>query len=157
MESRPEVPVVPPPTPIAKVPRLIRHGGLAPREYKAARGYSVGEIEAVGLSVKEARLLGIYVDERRRTVHEANVKALAEWLEKVKKGEIRPPPPTLPKVIKVKLDRGRVFKGKTMAGRRMRGLLSVKYRYTHRYKWKRKQKERLLKKRHEVARHKGGH
>jgi len=152
-----EKPVVPPPPPIAKVPRLIKYGGVPPREYKVARGYSVGEIKALGLTVKQARLLGIYVDERRKSVHEENVKALGEWLEKVRRGEIAPPPPTLPKVIVVKRDLRRVFKGKTMAGRRMRGLLSLKYRHTHNYKWKKKAKERRLRKRHEAIRHKGGH
>ncbi|RLF05974.1 MAG: hypothetical protein DRK00_02920 [Thermoprotei archaeon] len=146
-----------PPPPIVKVPLLRRFGGVPPKPYRVGRGYSLGEIQAVGLTVKEARLLGIYVDERRKTVHEENVKRLAEWLEAVKRGEVEPAPPTLPKEIVVKPDRGRVFKGKTMAGRRMRGLLSLKYRYTHHYKWGRKQRERELRKRHEATRHKGGH
>jgi len=149
--------VVPPPEPLAKVPVLIRHGGVPPKEYKVARGYSVGEVKEVGLTVREARLLGIRVDERRKTVHEVNVQRLSEWLAKVKAGEVEPPAPALPKEVKVKRDLRRVFKGKTMAGRRMRGLLSLKYRYTHKYKWKRKKKERMLKKRHEAKRAKGGH
>ena len=149
--------VMGPPAPMVKVPKLLRYGGLTPREYKKARGYSVGEISAVGLTIKEARLLGIYVDERRKTTYDFNINALREWLDKVKRGEVIPPRPTLPKRIVVKLDRGRVFKGKTMAGRRARGLLSVKLRQTHNYKWKRKIKERKLKKRHEAKRHKGGH
>ncbi|MCX8185186.1 MAG: 50S ribosomal protein L15e [Sulfolobales archaeon] len=49
--------------------------------------------------------------------------------------------------------RGRVFRGKTMAGRRMRGLLKSRgLKETHHYKWKKKQKERDLKKRHEASR-----
>jgi len=49
--------------------------------------------------------------------------------------------------------RGRVFRGKTAAGRRMRGLLKSRgLRGTHKYKWKKKQKERMLKKRHEASR-----
>lgn len=131
-------------------------GGVPPRQTREGRGYSVGEVKAVGLTVEEARLLGIYVDERRKSVHEHNVKRLQEWLKAVARGEVKPPAPALPKVIAVKPDRGRVFKGKTMAGRRMRGLLSLKYRYTHHYKWGRKQRERELRKRHEATRHKGG-
>lgn len=145
------------PSPVVKVPSLRRFGGLLPKPLRAGRGFSVDEVKAVGLTVSEARLLGIYVDERRKSAHEENVKILQEWLNAVKLGEASLPQPTLPKVHVVKPDRGRVFKGKTMAGRKARGLLSVKYRYTHNYKWARKQRERVLKKRHEAARHKGGH
>ncbi len=149
--------VEPPPPPIVKVPRLITFGGVPPRTYKIGRGYSIGEIEALGLTVREARLLGIYVDERRKTVYQENIERLREWLEKVRKGEIVPPQPTLPKVIKIKRKRGRVFRGCTPAGYRMRGLYSVGLHETHKWKWKKKYKERMLKKRHEATRAKGGH
>lgn len=49
--------------------------------------------------------------------------------------------------------RGRVFRGKTAAGRKMRGLLKSRgLKGTHKHKWKKKQKERELKKRHEASR-----
>lgn len=49
--------------------------------------------------------------------------------------------------------RGRVFRGKTMAGRRMRGLLKSRgLRGTHKWKWKKKARERALRKRHEASR-----
>jgi large subunit ribosomal protein L15e len=49
--------------------------------------------------------------------------------------------------------RGRVFRGKTMAGRRMRGLLRSRgLKGTHHYKWKKKLKEREKRKRHEASR-----
>jgi len=49
--------------------------------------------------------------------------------------------------------RGRVFRGKTSAGRKMRGLIRSRgIRGTHKYKWKKKQKERILKRRHEASR-----
>ncbi|MCS7105208.1 MAG: ribosomal protein L13e [Thermofilaceae archaeon] len=144
------------PSAIVKVPLLSRFNGVPPREKKIGRGYSVGEVEAVGLTTREARLLGIYVDERRKSVNEENIKRLLEWLHSLVKGEASLGTSSLPKIIIVKRDRGRVFKGKTMSGRKARGLLSVKYRYTHNYKWGRKQKERLLHKRHEARRHTGG-
>jgi len=49
--------------------------------------------------------------------------------------------------------RGRVYRGKTAAGRKMRGLLGNRgLRGTHKWKWRKKQKERMLKKRHEASR-----
>ncbi len=52
-----------------------------------------------------------------------------------------------------KQHRGRVFRGLTSAGKKMRGLRRSRgLKYTIKYKWKRKQKERLLKKRHEASR-----
>jgi len=152
-----EAPVISPPKPIVKVPVLKREAGVPSKKYKVGKGYSIGELQKVGLTVEEARKLGIYVDERRESVYEENIKALSEWLEKVKRGEIVPPKPTKAKEAKVKPQRRRVFKGLTKAGRKCRGLLSVKLRETHRYKWKRKAKERKLKKRHEAKRAKGGH
>lgn len=150
---------VEPPVAIAKTPVLRSQGGLPPRSAREARGFSVGEVKAVGLTVREARLLGIYVDERRKSTHEENIERLRQYLIELKKALERgaePPEPALPKMVHVKPDPSRVFRGKTMAGRRARGLLALKLRYTHHYKWKRKQRERLLKKRHEAARHKGG-
>ena len=145
-----------PPPPLVKVPLLRRHGGLPPKPVREGRGYSVAEVRAAGLTVQEARLLGVYVDERRKSLHEDNVKRLIQWLKAVATGGIVPPPPKLPQLHVTKPDRGKVFKGKTMAGRKVRGLLSLKYRYTHHYKWGRKIKERELRKRHEATRHKGG-
>ncbi|MGB9827689.1 MAG: 50S ribosomal protein L15e [Thermosphaera sp.] len=50
-------------------------------------------------------------------------------------------------------NRSRVFRGLTSAGKKMRGLRKSRgISGTTNYKWKRKQKERLLKKRHEASR-----
>ena len=52
-----------------------------------------------------------------------------------------------------KANRGRVFRGLTSAGKKMRGLRKSRgLKGTHKYKWKKKQKERKLKKRHEASR-----
>jgi len=144
------------PPPIVKAPLLRRYGGVPSRRERVGKGYSETEVKAVGLTVREARLLGIYVDKRRKSLHEENVQRLASWLKAVASGEVQLTTVKLPKVVNIKPDRGRVFKGKTMAGRKVRGLLSTKYRYTHNYKWTRKQRERELRKRHEATRHKGG-
>jgi len=49
--------------------------------------------------------------------------------------------------------RGRVFRGLTSAGKKMRGLRKSRgLKHTIKYKWKKKQKERLERKRHEASR-----
>ncbi len=68
---------------IVKKPHLVKQGPV-PAGTRKGRGFSLGEIKAAGISVNEARRLGIYVDKRRKSVHEWNVKALKEFVEKVK-------------------------------------------------------------------------
>ncbi|MEL9991128.1 MAG: ribosomal protein L13e [Thermoproteus sp.] len=141
--------VATPPRPLVKEPASISSGGVT--KWRVGRGFSIGEIRQVGLTVEEARLLGLYVDERRESIHEENVKALREWLVKVLSGEVTPPKPTVAATVKIKPKRGRAFRGLTSAGRRARGLLSVKYKETHARKWKKKARERVLKRRHEAT------
>ncbi len=47
---------------------------------RKGRGFSLGELEEAGLSVKKARALGIYVDLRRKSVYKENVKILKKFL-----------------------------------------------------------------------------
>ncbi len=52
-----------------------------------------------------------------------------------------------------KQHRGRISRGLTSAGKKMRGLRKSRgLKYTVKHKWKKKQRERLLKKRHEASR-----
>jgi len=61
-------------------PILRKDAGKKPRK-KKGRGFSEGELKAVGLDFKKALKLGIPIDKRRKTVHEWNVEALKRWLE----------------------------------------------------------------------------
>ncbi len=52
-----------------------------------------------------------------------------------------------------KQHKGRVFRGLTSAGKKMRGLRKSRgLKYTIKHKWKKKQRERILRKRHEASR-----
>jgi large subunit ribosomal protein L13e len=48
---------------------------------RLGKGFSLGELKAVGLNPKQALKLGIPLDTRRRTVHEENVEKLRKFLE----------------------------------------------------------------------------
>ncbi len=71
-----------PPEPIVKRPILRKHGGLD-QGTRVGRGFSKGELEAVGLDFKTAMKLGLRIDKRRRSVHEWNIQALKEYLKKI--------------------------------------------------------------------------
>ncbi len=67
---------------LVKKPRLIKDRGVEPGLRKG-RGFSVREIEEVGLTIDEARKLGIPVDVRRRSRHEWNVVTLRNYLKSI--------------------------------------------------------------------------
>lgn len=70
------------PKPIVLRPVLRKHGGLD-QGTREGRGFSKGELEAVGLDFKTALKLGLRIDKRRRSVHEWNIQILKEYLEKI--------------------------------------------------------------------------
>ncbi len=73
-----------PPKALVKTPRLISQGKLPPK-WREGRGFSILELKEVGLTIDKARRLGLYVDVRRKSKHEVNVKLLREFLESLRK------------------------------------------------------------------------
>ncbi len=69
---------------LVKRPRLIIDRGLEPGLRKG-RGFSKLELMEVGLSIRDARRLGIPVDPRRRSKHDWNIKILQEYLKSLQK------------------------------------------------------------------------
>ena len=70
--------------PLVKTPRLISRGKTTPK-WREGRGFSILELKEVGLTIDKARRLGLYVDVRRKSKHEVNVKLLREFLESLRK------------------------------------------------------------------------
>jgi len=77
-----------PPEPLVKRPILRVHGGVD-QGLRVGRGFSKGELEAVGLDFEKAMKLGLRIDKRRRSVHEWNIKALREFLEKLRERGVK--------------------------------------------------------------------
>ncbi|MEM3713271.1 MAG: ribosomal protein L13e [Thermoproteota archaeon] len=57
-----------------------RRRGIVPF-WRQAKGFSMGELKEVGLSIDKAKKLGIPVDPRRKSKHEENVNRLKEFLK----------------------------------------------------------------------------
>jgi predicted flap endonuclease-1-like 5' DNA nuclease len=60
--------------------QVMKPSGLRP-----GKGFSLSEVHKVGLTVHQVRKLGIYVDPRRRTLHEFNVQNLKMLVEERKR------------------------------------------------------------------------
>ncbi|MEM2849033.1 MAG: ribosomal protein L13e [Candidatus Bathyarchaeia archaeon] len=60
--------------PVVKIPK-------AGYGFREGRGFSMGELKEAGLSVGKARMMGLYVDTRRRSIRKDNVEALKRFLK----------------------------------------------------------------------------
>jgi large subunit ribosomal protein L13e len=80
---------------------------------RLGKGFSLGELKAVGLNPKQALKLGIPLDIRRKTIHEENVEKLRKFLE-VKRESVGPKPEEA-------LEKPRGRKGKTKRGEEENG------------------------------------
>ena len=61
-------------------PVVFKKGG----GQRLGKGFSLGELEAVGLNPKQAVKLRIPVDARRKTAHEENIEKLRRFLEAIR-------------------------------------------------------------------------
>jgi large subunit ribosomal protein L13e len=85
---------------------------------REGKGFSKGELEAVNLSLSRAKTLGIPVDSRRKTIHDDNIEILKEYIDDAKELDIKVAKPK----FKSKAISGRVYRGKTSAGKKVRNL-----------------------------------
>ncbi len=93
---------------------IVRRGA----KVRTGRGFSLGELSEAGLTVGEARHLGVPVDLNRSTSYKENVERLKAWIEEAKKGGFRFQRPKQSS----KGQRGRAYRGLTSSGKKMRGL-----------------------------------
>lgn len=85
---------------------------------RTGRGFSQDELKEAGLTIGEARHLGVPVDLNRRTSYVDNVGRLKAWVEEAKKEGFRVPRPKQAS----KGHKGRAYRGLTSSGKKMRGL-----------------------------------
>jgi len=98
---------------------VLRASVFGKKGVREGRGFSLGELSAAGLKVDEAFRLGVPVDRRRGTKHDDNVEKLKTYVEEAKKAGISVKKPRMT----AKPKRGRVYRGLTGSGRRVRGLV----------------------------------
>ncbi len=139
LSSESAQPIIETPEPIVLTP-LVWRGKYNIAKQRVGRGFSVGELKEAGISKERAKLLGIHIDIRRKSVYKENIEALKRFLEAYKEGKVLV-------VLRKKLrgsspQSGRVFRGLTPAGKKSRGLVKSRYKESHKRKWKMARKPR---------------
>lgn len=134
--------IVEPPKPIVLTP-LIRKGKYSTAKPRDGKGFSLGELKEAGISKEQAKALGIYIDERRRSVHKENIEMLKQFIEAYKEGKVLVV--TRKKKVGASPQSGRVFRGLTPSGKKSRGLVKSRYKESHKRKWKRHAKHPVRK------------
>ncbi len=124
--------------PQARAPFVVYRRGSRRLKMREARGFSIGEVKAAGATASEVRRVGFYVDERRQSNRESNVKILKDLIKAVSKLQgIHPKPKReTPSSMTSGPHKGRAFRGLTPAGRKSRGFTKIGLGETHRHKWR---------------------
>ena len=63
---------------------IVYQPGTGRREKRVGRGFSIGELKEAGITIHDAKKLGIYVDKRRKSIHKENVEYLRELSKSLK-------------------------------------------------------------------------
>jgi large subunit ribosomal protein L13e len=67
---------------IAIVKKPLLRGKQKPNKpFRKGRGFSLLEIKAAGLTISEAKKLGIPIDSRRRSSHDVNIEKLKQLIK----------------------------------------------------------------------------
>jgi large subunit ribosomal protein L13e len=109
---------------VTKMSRFISPMVFRPETVREGRGFSIAEIQSAGLNPGEAKILGIPVDLRRKSIHEENVEILKEFVASAKENGVKVPRPKQSS----KGHRGRAARSITKAGRKVRGIMRSAHR-----------------------------
>lgn len=63
---------------------IVYKPGTRKRENRVGRGFSLGELKAVGLDFKKALKMGLSIDKRRKSIHQENIELLKELLSEAR-------------------------------------------------------------------------
>ncbi len=71
---------------VVKIPRLLRRK-YSTVKLREGRGFSIPELREAGLTIADAKKLGIRVDKRRRSKHEWNVEKLKKIARELRENQ----------------------------------------------------------------------
>jgi large subunit ribosomal protein L13e len=60
------------------------------RRPKKGRGFSIAEVKEAGISIRQARDMGLIVDLRRKTCHQENIEVLKQYAADLQKAIVEP-------------------------------------------------------------------
>ncbi len=99
-------------SPIVETGKKVREG----------KGFSKAELNAVGLTLGNAKSYGIPSDPKRGSSHDGNVEALKEYMKEAKDLKIKVSKPKMTSKPHV----GRAYRARTSAGQKIKGLQKIR-------------------------------